>query len=159
MRTYEAAGRPIVYVDESGFAHEMPRTHGYSPRGQRCYGTYDWQAKGRTNVIGALLGKELLVTSLFEIPINRTIFSSWFTQELLPKIPKNSVVVLDNATFHKKLDLQAQLQKASVTLEYLAPYSPDLNPIEKKWAHLKSIRRKLQCSVNSLFFLIQFLFS
>ncbi len=115
--------------------------------------------KGRTNVISALLGKELLATSLFETPINRTIFSTWFIQELLPKAPKNSVIVLDNATFHKDLDLQAQLQKASVTLEYLAPYSPDLNPIEKKWALLKSIRRKLQCSIPTLFFLTQFLFN
>jgi transposase len=159
MKTYAAAGRPIVYVDESGFAKEMPRTHGYAPKGHRCYGVYDWQAKGRTNVIGALLEKELLATSLFETPINRTIFSTWFTQELLPKAPKNSVIFLDNATFHKDLKLHPQLQKASVTIEYLAPYSPDLNPIEKKWAQLKSIRRKLQCSIPTLFFLTQFLFN
>ena len=31
-------GRPIVYLDESGFAHDMPRMHGYSPRGKRCFG-------------------------------------------------------------------------------------------------------------------------
>ena len=28
MRAYEAEGRPIVYLDESGFAQSMPRTHG-----------------------------------------------------------------------------------------------------------------------------------
>jgi hypothetical protein len=55
--------RPIVYIDESGFAHDMPRTHGYAARGQRCMGLQDWHAKGRTNAIGALIGnahKELL---------------------------------------------------------------------------------------------------
>ena len=41
--------KPIVYIDESGFAHDMPRTHGYSIKGQRCYGKHDWGAKGRTN--------------------------------------------------------------------------------------------------------------
>ena len=30
---YEEEGRSIVYVDESGFAHDMPRIHGYSPIG------------------------------------------------------------------------------------------------------------------------------
>jgi hypothetical protein len=30
IKLYEAQGRPIVYIDESGFAHDMPRTHGYS---------------------------------------------------------------------------------------------------------------------------------
>ncbi|MDP3010106.1 MAG: transposase, partial [Methylococcales bacterium] len=27
-------------------------------------------------------------------------------------------------------------------LEYLPPYSPDINPIEKKWAQAKAIRRQ-----------------
>jgi len=35
---HEAAGRAIVHVDESGFAHDMPRTHGYAPRGAHCPG-------------------------------------------------------------------------------------------------------------------------
>jgi hypothetical protein len=34
----------------------MPRTHGYSLKGQRCYGKHDWGAKGRMNAIGALRG-------------------------------------------------------------------------------------------------------
>ncbi len=27
--------KPIVYIDESGFAHDMPRIHGYSLQGQK----------------------------------------------------------------------------------------------------------------------------
>ncbi|MDC9591889.1 IS630 transposase-related protein, partial [Xenorhabdus sp. XENO-10] len=37
---YEQAGKPIVYLDESGFAQSMPRTHGYSTKGWRCFGTH-----------------------------------------------------------------------------------------------------------------------
>ena len=33
IHKYEEEGRSIVYVDESGFAHDMPRIHGYSPIG------------------------------------------------------------------------------------------------------------------------------
>lgn len=36
-------------------------------------------------------------------------------------------------------------------LEYLPTYSPDLNPIEHKWAEAKAIRRKIQCSIDELF--------
>ncbi|MFV0385547.1 MAG: hypothetical protein ACK5L9_16385, partial [Paracoccus sp. (in: a-proteobacteria)] len=61
---YLCAGRPIVYLDESGFAADMPRTHGYSARGHRCPGTHDWQARGRTNVLGALLAGVLLTVGL-----------------------------------------------------------------------------------------------
>ncbi|CDH06795.1 hypothetical protein XBO1_2450018 [Xenorhabdus bovienii str. oregonense] len=30
---YEQADKPIVYLDESGFAQSMPRLHGYSKKG------------------------------------------------------------------------------------------------------------------------------
>ena len=32
----------------------MPRTRGYAAKGERCYGVHDWNAKGRTNAIGAI---------------------------------------------------------------------------------------------------------
>ncbi|HHT9696167.1 TPA: transposase, partial [Legionella pneumophila] len=41
-------------MDESGFAHNMPRTHGYSLKGTRCYGQRAWGERGRVNAIGAL---------------------------------------------------------------------------------------------------------
>lgn len=43
---------------------DMPRTHGYSKIGERCFGTHDWGAKGRTNAIGALLGTSLLTLAI-----------------------------------------------------------------------------------------------
>ena len=56
---------PICYLDESGHALDMPRTHGYSDKGKRCYGKHNWGAKGRTNVIGALIDKVLFAVGLF----------------------------------------------------------------------------------------------
>lgn len=151
IQHYQTEGRSIVSIDESGFAHDMPRTHGYSPKGNRCYGKHDWGARGRTNVIGALLGGALLTISLFSSSINTVIFTSWVEQDLLPKLPPNSVVILDNATFHKGLSMQQALKDAGHTLLYLPPYSPDFNPIEKKWAQAKSIRRKVGCDIITLF--------
>ena len=129
----------------------MPRTHGYSLRGVRCFGTHDWGAKGRTNVIGALLGSVLLTVSLFQTTINTAVFNAWVIQDLIPKLPEKSVVVMDNATFHKGVEMAKALQDAGHTLLYLPPYSPDLNPIEKKWAQVKAHRRKNGGSVEELF--------
>ncbi|WP_353651679.1 hypothetical protein [Pseudoalteromonas sp. NBT06-2] len=39
-----------------------------------------------------------------------------------------------------------------MTCEFLPPYNPDLNPIEQKWAHVKSIRRTKCCELDELFF-------
>lgn len=129
----------------------MPRTHGYSLKGARCYGQRAWGERGRINVIGALLDNRLITVSLFEGTINTATFISWIEQELIPQLPANSVVVMDNAAFHKDKLMQDQLFLAGVTLEYLPPYSPDLNPIQHKWAQAKSIRRKTKCTIDELF--------
>ena len=129
----------------------MPRTHGYSKKGHRCYGPHDWGAKGRTNAIGALIGATLLTVSLFESTINSEVFKACVQQDLIPKLPQRSVVVMDNASFHKQSGMQQALGAAGHTLLYLPPYSPDLNPIEKKWAQVKSLRRKVGGSIDALF--------
>ena len=129
----------------------MPRQRGYAPIGQRCYGTCDWHAKGRTNVIGALLGSWLIAVGLFESSINADAFLAWTRQVLLPQLPPAAVIVLDSATFHKRADLQHLLRQAGHILEYLPPHSPDLNPIERKWAQAKAIRKQSHCSIEDLF--------
>ena len=129
----------------------MPRTHGYSKRGTRSYGIHDWHAKGRVNAIGAIIGMTFLTLSVFDCSINSDVFYAWLTQDLLPKVKRGSVIVMDNATFHKRNDMIEAIKKSGCTLEFLPPYSPDLNPIEKKWAQAKSIRRKLRCQLDELF--------
>ncbi len=69
----------------------------------------------------------------------------------MPKLPDGSVIVLDNASFHKNKDMQDDVIKAGYILEYLPAYSPDLNLIEHKWAQAKSIRRKYHCNIDQLF--------
>ena len=59
--------------------------------------------------------------------------------------------MLDNATFHKRSDAIEAINLAGYTIEFLPPYSPDLNPIEKKRAQAKSIRRKFNYTPEQLF--------
>lgn len=128
----------------------MPRTHGYALRGHPCYGKHDWNTRNRTNVIGALVGKHLLTACTFVVNITADIFTAWVQYDLLPKLPDNSVIVMDNATFHKRQDTKNIIEKAGHTILFLPPYSPDLNPIEQKWAHLKRTKQKLRCSLQEL---------
>lgn len=121
---YKHQGRTIVYIDESGFAHDMPRTHGYARRGDGCHGTQDWHVRGRTNAIGALIGKHLLTVGLFAANITADIFTAWVGQDLLPKLPEKSVIVMDNATFHKRADTQDLIRTAGHTLIFQPAYSP-----------------------------------
>ncbi|GFN46483.1 transposase [Candidatus Regiella insecticola] len=137
-------------MDESGFAQDRPRLYGYSPKGKRCYGKNDWLAKGRVNIIGALLEGALITLCAFQCNIDSDIFHAWINQDLLPKVPRNAVIVMDNVSFHKRQDIQHSIKNAGFTLEYLPVYSPDLNPIEHKWAQAKARRRKYRCDVDTL---------
>ena len=129
----------------------MPRTHGYSPKGERAYGTHAWNEKGRINVIGAITNQVFLTLCLFSQNINADTFFAWVTQDLLPKIQPNSVIVMDNASFHKRTDITDAIKQKKCILEWLPTYSPDLNPIEKKWAEVKAKRRKQKCTTEELF--------
>ena len=151
IKRYESEGKSIVYTDESGFSHEAIRSHGYAKCGQRCFDIFNWGAKGRTNVIGALLQGVLISTFLFQTHIDAEIFYHWVVQGLLPKVPVGSVIVMDNASFHKRDDIRQAIENAGSILEFLPPYSPDLNPIEHQWATLKSIRVKNRCSIHEIF--------
>ena len=153
MLQYELfENRSIIYVDESGFSVGEIRDKGYSFKGTRCYGVKNWNEKGRVNAIGAIKQDfNLLTVCLFDGTINADVFYSWVTLDFLPKVSKGSVIVMDNASFHKRDDCKEAIEKHDCILEFLPPYSPDLNPIEKKWAQAKNLRKKLRCTPYELF--------
>lgn len=127
LEQYKSEGKSVGYIDEGRFSHESTRSHGYAKIGERCFGEFNWGAKGRTNAIDALLNGLLLTVSLFSFNINSDVFYAWMTQDLLPKVPVGSVIFIDNASFHKCEDI---IQHAGCIAEFLPPYSPDFNPIE-----------------------------
>lgn len=47
---------------------------------------------------------------------------------------KKAFLILDQAGWHKSKDL---VVPKNITLIYLPPYSPELNPVERLWQHLK----------------------
>lgn len=52
------------------------------------------------------------------------------------------MVVLDNLAAHKVAGVREAIHAAGAGLLYLPPYSPDLNPIERFFAKLKTLLRK-----------------
>lgn len=103
------------------------------------------------NVIGALLAFQLIAVQLWTCNIDSSVFLKWVETALLPATPRQSVIVLDGASFHKRSDILQAIEREGHSVEFLPPYSPDLNPIEKKWAQVKAIRRKTRCSPYQLF--------
>ncbi|CAA2931265.1 transposase [Arsenophonus endosymbiont of Bemisia tabaci] len=77
------------------------------------------------------------VIKIKTLSYNSDVFYAWVTQVLIQVLPKKSVIMMDNATFHKKQTIQQVIIDAGHMVEYLPTYSPDLSPIEHKWAQAK----------------------
>jgi len=82
--------------------------------------------------------------------MNSKLFELWFVEVLLKLIPAGSVIVMDNAPWHRKKILKALASAAGCRVIFLPPYSPDFNPIEKVWANLKTFIRNYMRNFSSL---------
>jgi transposase len=69
------------------------------------------------------------------------LFETWFELFLLPELEVGSVMVMDDASFHRKKALTEIARNRGFPLLFLPPYSPDFNPIEKLWANMKRYLR------------------
>lgn len=52
------------------------------------------------------------------------------------------VVIMDNLSSHKGPRVRQMIEVAGASSRYLAPYSPDFNPIENAFAKLKALLHK-----------------
>ena len=50
----------------------------------------------------------------------------------------NSVLIMDNARIHHNSELINIVQELGGKVEFLPPYSPDLNPIERSFSVIKA---------------------
>lgn len=122
----------------------MTRTHGFAKTGQRLLAEKSGNRKGkRISVIAVRNYKHQLLNSFyFNGSTDKEVFKTYLQEILLPNLPKNSYLIMDNASFHKGEEIEDIIRSANINLIYLPTYSPDLNPIEKKWAEVKSYYRK-----------------
>jgi transposase len=127
----------LIYVDESGIDKEMNREYGRAPRGERVYGEVRGRKFDRTKVIAGKCGGKVIAPGEYKGTTDHRLFEAWFSGALLREAKPGSVIVLDNATFHRKKTLRKLAEQAGCSVLFLPPYSPDLNPIEKLWANLK----------------------
>jgi len=116
--------------------------YGYSQKGTRCYAEKLGYKTQRISMIAAYCQKNVFAPMTFTGYCNSALIEAWFEKILLPKLRPNQVVILDNASFHRKTVLQALLESVGCRLLALPPYSPDLNKIEHIWHKIKSIVRK-----------------
>jgi len=101
------------------------------------YGSVQGKKFERLNMVAAKCGDDIIGRHEYTCNMNSQLFELWFTEVLLKLIPAGSVIILDNASWHRRKVLTALAEAAGCRIIFLPPYSPDFNPIEQVWAILK----------------------
>lgn len=136
----------VVYVDESGCDTRAGfRRTGWSPLGTTPVRIADFHRGQRYQILPAYTQDGILLSRVFQGSTDGAVFED-FIEQLLHHCGKwpepNSVLIMDNASFHRGPRIQQMCDAAGVKLLYLPPYSPDLNPIEEQFAELKALVKK-----------------
>ena len=79
------------------------------------------------------------------------IFLAYVQQQLVPRLRPGDTVVMDNLSAHKNHAAIAAIRDANAEVLFLPPYSPEFNPIEKVWAKLKEILRRMPTLTRDVF--------
>jgi len=94
----------------------------------------------RHQILPAYTQDGIILARVFQGSTDTTVFEDFIEQLLhhCGKWPKpKSVLIMDNASFHRSNTIDQLCAEAGVKLLYLPPYSPNLNPIEEFFAELK----------------------
>ncbi len=129
----------IYYFDESGFSISSNLPYLWSEINNTA--TVKTLTCKRINVLGFLSKKGILKSFIAEGRVNSDKVIEVF-DEFIETLDKPTVVILDNASFHKSKKFKENLPRWSnkgLSLLYLPPYSPELNIIETLWRFMKYV--------------------
>ena len=135
------APNDLVFLDETGANTALQRTHGYAPKGERVVASAPLGGWQTVTFVGALTAGGLVAPWALEGAMNGGWFLAYVEQVLVPALRPGMVVVMDNLPCHKVRGVEEAIRAAGCRLEYLPPYSPDLNPIENAFSKLKRALR------------------
>ncbi len=131
----------LRFVDESGNHLGLTRLFGRAiPEERVVEGTPGYSGPHYTVV--ADLGLDgVRAPLLLESAMTSNAFEAYVEHILAPTLKPGEIVLMDNLTAHKGAHVRVAIEARGATLEYLPPYSPDLNPIEKCWSKVKAALR------------------
>jgi transposase len=144
MATLQDIAAHLKFIDESGAHLGLTRLFGRAAPGQRVIEATPGYSGKHYTIIAALGLTEITATWVLEEALTREAFEVYVTHVLAPTLQVGDVVLIDNLNVHKSETARQAIEARGARLEFLPPYSPDLNPIEKCWAKIKSVLRQLK---------------
>jgi transposase len=126
------------------------REHARAPAGERIIAEVPGKKFARQSIVAAKCGEEVIAPFGYEGTCDSDLFLFWVKTILIPRLKKRQIVIMDNASIHKRKEIREAIEEAGCRLVFQPPYSPDLNPIEHFWSWLKRKIRSLKLKFDSL---------
>lgn len=92
-------------------------------------------------MISALGLRGLVATMTIEGAVDTLAFNAYVNEVLAAELSKGDVVILDNLNVHKASQIEEVAAARGAQVIWLAPYSPDMSPIEQCWSKIKQLLR------------------
>lgn len=131
-----------MFLDETGLTTAMLDRYGWGPKSERLVDRAPQGHWRTTTFVAGLRDTGIVAPFVLDGPITGEAFRTYVEQILVPALRPGDVVVMDNLPVHKVAGVREAIHAAEASLLYLPPYSPDLNPIERLFAKLKTLLRK-----------------
>jgi transposase len=133
--------RQLVFVDESGINFALTPTRARAPRGERALDDVPGGHWETYSVVAALRSTGIVAPMMLSGAMNTASLLVWVQEVLAPSLNRGDIVVWDNLRIHKDPEVCTAITSRGARLEFLPPYSPELNPIEEAWSKMKSFLR------------------
>jgi transposase len=146
----------LPFIDESGVKLALTRLYGRAPRGERAVGSTPIHYGQNLTLIGALGSGGLEALLWSEGAPDGEVFRADTEQILCPTLEPGDIVVMDNLGAPKVSGSREAIEACGAKLISLPPYAPDLSPMERCWAKIKTAlrgigartRRKLERAIK-----------
>lgn len=157
IKEYRDANKNIIYLDETWFdTHDVVK-YGWVDNSQNCSLKAPCSRGKRIIILHAgnengFVPNALLLSAKniknccadYHEDMTSSLFETWFKDQLIPNIPPNSVIVMDNASYHSRLfnkipnqnskkdDIISFMQNKNISLPEITPKKKNLLEMIKK---------------------------
>jgi transposase len=134
----------VKWLDETGCQLNFTREYGRALPGVRVREGVPSAYASNYTVIATISLRGVHAPWVIEGALNGELFLTYIKEVLLPTVRRGDILVMDNLPTHKVAGVAELLATRGARLEYLSPYSPDYNPIERCWSKIRTHLRKVK---------------
>jgi transposase len=151
----------LFFFDETGFNLGMTRLYGRAPSSERAYGKVPVNTGTAITLVLGLGLQGIVAPFAFEGAMNGHVFGGYMSEQVVPQLPPDAIVVVDNLSAHHADEACDTLEEHGIAVVddlrtyhpsdapeergievwFLPPYSPEMSPVEECNSKIKALTR------------------